>query len=162
MNPLINSNAIYSIIILIAVLFNNTIEVNAQEYALRITNSAKEKEVLIKEGKRIRIKLITGEKLSGRFKIINGDSIEIRRQKIAFSSIKKIKKNPLLVQIVTTAGLVYTIAFPATLLIYFSSSGAETALVTLVGTTAGISFLEPNFLKGHYLKECRIEVISLE
>jgi len=134
--------------------------VDAQEKALKI--NTKEKQVLIKEGKRIRIKLLSGQKLSGRFKIINNDTLEIRKRKIAFSSISKIKKNPLLVQILTTAGLVYTIAFPATLLIYFSSSGSTAAVVTLFGTTAGISLLEPNLLKGYHLSESQIEVISLE
>ena len=134
----------------------------AQEKALKISYSTHERQVLIKEGKRIRIKLHSGQKLSGRFKIINNDTLEIRKQKIAFSSIEKIKKNPLLVQILTTDGLVYTIAFPATLLIYFSSSGSAAAMVTLIGTSAGLSLLEPNLLKGHHLKENQIEVVSLE
>ena len=151
-----------SISIMAVVLYFTSMPFYAQQRILKISYPTKDKQVLIKEGKRIRIKLLTGQKLSGRFKIINNDTFEIRKQKIAFSAIEKIKKNPLLLQILTTAGLVYTIAFPATLLIYFSSSGAETAMITLLGTTAGISFLEPNFLKGHHLKESRIEVISME
>ena len=151
---------ILSIIALL--LFYGSVSVSAQEKALKISCKSKDKQVLIKEGKRIRIKLLSGQKLSGRFKIVYKDTLEIRKQKIAFSDIEKIKKNPLLIQILTTAGLVYTIAFPAALLIYFSSSGAETAMVTLLATTTGISLLEPNFLKGHQLNECQIEVVSLE
>ncbi len=148
------------ITIIVLLLCFVSIAADAQGRALKI--NTKEKQVLIKEGKRIRIKLNSGEKLSGRFKIINRDTLEIRKQKIAFSSIEKIKKNPLLVQILTTAGLVYTIAFPVTLLIYFSTTGSTAAAVTLLGSTAGISLSEPNLLKGHHLSESQIEVISLE
>lgn len=153
------SKTIVSTIVLLLCFF--PIFVHAQQKALKISYSAKEKQIIIKEGKRIRIKLLSGQKLSGRFKIINNNTLEIRKQKIAFSSIEKIKKNPLLIQILTTAGLVYTIAFPATLLIYFSSSGVTTAMVTLIGTAAGISFSEPNLLKGHHLNKNQIEVIPL-
>jgi len=78
----------------------------SQEQAIKITNKVSQKEIIIKENKRIKIKTLDGQKLSGRFKIEN-NSILIKDQLIELSQIGEIKRNPLLISIVTSSFFIY-------------------------------------------------------
>ena len=67
-------------ILFISLFFVNLIF--AQERVLKIVNQVSKKEIIIKENKRIRIKTIDGQKISGRFKIIGKETIFIKKKKI--------------------------------------------------------------------------------
>lgn len=77
-----------------------------QNAGIKITNQASKKEILIKENKRIKIKTMDGEKISGRFKIEN-NSILIKGKQINITDIAHIKRDPLFVSIVSSGLLIY-------------------------------------------------------
>ena len=52
----------------------------AQEKAIKIFNEKTGKEIIIKENKRIRIKTLDGEKVSGRYKILDDETIILKNQ----------------------------------------------------------------------------------
>jgi hypothetical protein len=68
---------------------------NAQKRHLKITNDVSLEEVIINEGKRIRIYSNDGKKLSGKFNIVDDTSILIKKSKVAIQDIVLIKKHPL-------------------------------------------------------------------
>lgn len=78
----------------------------SQEQAIKITNQDKNRELVFKENKRIRIQTVDGRKISGRFKIA-GDSIIIKNNLISMSNIETIKRNPLSVSLITSGALIY-------------------------------------------------------
>ncbi|MCB0400294.1 MAG: hypothetical protein KDD26_11910 [Winogradskyella sp.] len=80
--------------------------ISAQVKAIKITNETAQKEKIIKENKRVKVFTVDGGKLRGRFKI-EADSILIQGERINLSDIMAIKRNPLLVSIVTGSFLVY-------------------------------------------------------
>lgn len=131
----------------------------AQDGIIKIMNNKNHKEIIIKENKRIRLKTIEDEKISGRFKIIDAQTILIRGKEIKLSEIIKIKKHPLLVSILTNIGLVYfTSGF--TLLTYYLTSSAEVAVILgLSGAIYGV-FKTPNILKGYQVDTWTIEIIE--
>ena len=131
----------------------------AQESVIKITNNKNKKEIIIKENKRIRLKTIKGEKISGRFKIVDANTILIRGKEIKLPEIIKIKKHPLLVSILTNIGFVY-LASGFTLLTYFITSSSEIAVILgLSGTIYGV-FKTPNILKGYAVDKWTIELIE--
>ena len=80
----------------------------SQENIIKITNPHSRKEIIIKENRRIRVKTIDGQKISGRFKILNEQSITIKNRQIELLQIAKIKRNPLFISIVTNGFFIYT------------------------------------------------------
>lgn len=118
----------------------------SQEQAIKITNEVSQKEIIIKENKRIKIKTLDGQKLSGRFKIEN-NSILIKNQQIELSQIGEIKRNPLLVSIVTSSFFIYVGAITlgvAVLIGVFADSSAFLFAIPAAGLIyAGIK--SPNF-----------------
>lgn len=85
----------------------------SQQQAIKITNQTSNKEITIKENKRIKIKTTNGEKISGRFKIDGNNSILIKDKRIEFSDIEEIKRNSLLLSIFTSSVLIYAGAITA-------------------------------------------------
>ncbi|WP_458629129.1 hypothetical protein [Winogradskyella sp. PC D3.3] len=78
----------------------------SQDQALRITNEVSKKEITIKENKRIKIKTLDGQKISGRFQL-EENTIIINNQQYKLSEIGEIKRHPLLVSIVTSVAFIY-------------------------------------------------------
>lgn len=93
------------VILLIFSLFITNVVV-AQEQAIKITNDITKKEIIIKENKRVRIKTVAGEKISGRFSIEN-NAITIKGRHLELTDIGALKRNPLLTSIFTSGFLVY-------------------------------------------------------
>ena len=78
----------------------------AQEKAIKITKPNSDKEIIIKDNKRIKIKTIDGRKVSGRVKIQN-QSIMLDNETFEFEDIVEMKRNPLLTSILTSSFLIY-------------------------------------------------------
>lgn len=91
--------------LLITIFFINT--ALSQESAIKITNIDSQKEIILKEDRRITIKTISGQKISGRFKIKDLRTILIKDNQIKLTEIIYLKRNPLVVSILTTGVLVY-------------------------------------------------------
>ena len=85
----------------------------AQENILKISSPTSEKEVIIKQNKRIKIQTVDGEKISGRFRIEGTNTITIKDQTIALSDIESIKRNPLFLSLFSSGFLIYAGALTA-------------------------------------------------
>ena len=136
------------LILFISSFFSNLIF--AQEGVLKIVNQTSEKEILIKENKRI--KTIEGQKISGRFRIIGKETILIRKKKIKLADIEKIKRNPLLVSIVTNGLFIYVGAGIAIVGVAVGGITNQSSLFLL--TIPGVGMIyngikSPNLLKGY-------------
>ena len=125
--------------------------VSAQENALKISNPASDKEVIIKENKRIRIQTADGEKVSGRFRIGQNNAIQIKGQTIALTDIQSIKRNPLFLSIFGTGFLIYggalAVGMGAIIGIFVQPSGFLLAIPGAAMIYAGIK--SPNVLKNY-------------
>ncbi|MGB6269340.1 MAG: hypothetical protein WBF67_10060 [Olleya sp.] len=140
-----------------------TSHVFSQQQALKITNQTSNKVITIKENKRVKITTASGEKLSGRF-TINNDSIVIDNRQIALQDITDIKRNPLLVSIVTNGLLIYggalTIGIGTIIGVFANTNGFLLAIPGAAMVTTGI--LSPNFnRKFKTEKNWTLQIISL-
>lgn len=124
----------------------------SQERGIKITNQNSKKEIIIKENKRIRIKTIDGQKISGRFRIVENGTILIKNELIELKNIEKIKRNPLLISIVTNGLFIYVGS--ATIIVSIGVAGitGESSLLLLAIPASGMIYTgikSPNFLKGY-------------
>lgn len=101
--------------------------VRGQEQAIKLTNQKTQKEIIIQENKRIKVKMQDGRKFSGRYKIENPDTLSIRGQTFALADVVELKRNPLLISTLTGGVLVYagalTAGMGAIIGIFVQSSG---------------------------------------
>tara|TARA_B100001059_G_C17287424_1_gene311110 strand:- start:65 stop:418 length:354 start_codon:yes stop_codon:yes gene_type:complete len=74
----------------------------SQNNALKITNLNTNKEKIIKENRRIKLKTSDGRKIKGRFKVENNSNIIIDDVRINLTDIEELKRNPLLTSILTS------------------------------------------------------------
>lgn len=79
----------------------------AQERALKITNSETQKEIIINENRSIKISTADGQKVKGRFSVLDNSHIVLDGREFALNEIRDIKRNPLLTSIFTTGLLIY-------------------------------------------------------
>lgn len=140
-------------LLILSLLFLNHLE--AQEQAIKVFNEKTGKGLVIKEGKRIRIKTFEGEKISGRFKVIDDQSILVKNKRIKLSQIEKIKRNPLIATILTNGILYYigTALIGASIIFYAFTEYTESAIFLIPATAfiyAGVK--SPNILKGYKIK----------
>lgn len=124
----------------------------SQERALKIVNQVSKKEIIIKENKRIRIRTVDDQKISGRFKIIGKETILIKKKKIELANIEKIKANPLLISIVTNGLFIYIGASITIVGIAVAGITSQSSLFLLAIPGSGMIYTgikSPNFLKGY-------------
>ncbi|MBT8281890.1 MAG: hypothetical protein KJO16_09945 [Muriicola sp.] len=79
----------------------------SQEQAIKITNQETQKEIIIKNKKRVRIVTSAGQKITGRLAIADNTTIFVDNQQLALSDIYEIKRNPLLTSILTSGAIIY-------------------------------------------------------
>lgn len=127
----------------------------AQESGITIVDNNTSETLHLEENRRIRIKTVDGQRLSGRFTIIDKETIMIKDEMIPLTSITKIKKNPLLYSILVGGGMIYiggvTAGFAA---IFTAFAGATDAYFLLIPAAALIygGIKSPNILKGYELE----------
>ena len=122
----------------------------AQEQALKITNTISQKEVIIKENKRVKITTLDGTKIKGRIQIKN-NSIFIKDKQIDLNTIAIIRKNPLLTSLLTTGVFVYAGVITAGVGVIIAAFGNPSALWLLV-PAAGLIYTgikSPSFNKNY-------------
>jgi len=93
------------IIILLSIFFANTLWAQAQK-AIRITKEDSQREVLIKENKRIIIETVDDVKFSGRYTVLQ-NAIVINDVLIPIADIKYLKRHPAFSSILTAFVFVY-------------------------------------------------------
>ena len=123
----------------------------AQKQALEISNSETNKQIIIKENKRIKIMTTSGQKISGKFTIKDQNSMLIRNQTIHFLDIASIKRDPLVLSIFTSGFLIYagalTVGIGTIIGIFVESSGFLLAFPGAAMIYGGIQ--SPNVLKNY-------------
>ncbi len=137
--------------------------ISAQVKAIKITNENNQKERIIKDNKRVKVFTVDGRKLKGRFKI-EDHSILIQGESINLSDIIAMKRNPLLISVVTGSFLVYLGALTAGIGILIGLLSDSTAfLLTIPG--AGLIYAglkPPNFNKKFKTKRnWNFEIITI-
>ena len=135
----------------------------AQESALKITNTTTQKEVIIKENKRIKIKTLDGNKISGRFKLKN-TTILIGKEQIELEDIQSIKPNPVLISVLGSGVLIYggiiTAGFGVIIGVFVDSTAFLLAIPGAAMIYAGIQ--SPNISKNYKRdKNWNFEIITL-
>jgi hypothetical protein len=143
-------------LLLVCLCFLSFSFLNAQERHLKITNEVSSEEVVIKEGKRIRLYRNDGKKISGRFSVVDNNSILIKNYRIAIQDIVLIKKHPLAQ---TLIGNVILIGGGAAIAL-ISAAGASyvenaSPLVLLIpaGGMVYMGITSPNILKAYKKRE---------
>lgn len=136
----------------------------SQEKALKISGSETNKEIIIKENKRIKIRTVNGEKIVGRFTIKDENTIYINGNTIDLNDITAIKRNQLLLSFFVSGLLVYAGALTAGLGAIIGIFANPTAFFLIIPGSAmiwaGKSFpnVNRNFKQS---KNWKYEVISL-
>lgn len=137
------------LLILISLFFFN--QLIAQNQAIKITNINTNKEKIIEENKRIKLKTFDGRKIKGRFMIENDSTIIVDNVRIQLSDIDALKRNPLLTSILTSGFLIYggvlTAGFGVIIGVWVDSTAFWLAIPAAGMIYTGIK--SPNFNKNH-------------
>ena len=137
-------------IVFLFLLFTN--QVTAQINGIRLFNEDKNKEIFIKENKRLRVKTSDGQRISGRFKIMDNEHFLIKGNTLKLTEVEMVKKNPLVVSVLVD-GLLVNVGSGMVLLPLF--------LYPFTGDSNGFYYMipgaaliyagkkSPNFIKGY-------------
>ncbi|WP_412560667.1 hypothetical protein [Winogradskyella sp. MIT101101] len=142
-------------------LFNVVI---SQNNAIKITNLNTNKEKVIKENKRIKLKTSDGQKIKGRFKVENDSTIIVDGAIINLSDIEEIKRNPLLTSVLTSGFLIYSGVIITGIAVLIGVLADSTAfwLVLPAGGMIYTGIKTPNINKNHKkIKGWKFEIISI-
>ena len=135
---------------------------NAQEKVLRIFNDENQKEVIIKEKKRVRAKTINGQKISGRITFLEKNKVLIKNDTINLNEIEKIKRNPLIFSVIIDGSLI--ILGTAGVLYSLTAASITNDLLALYAIPSiGLlysGFISPNILKGYEKKQWNFEIVN--
>ena len=137
----------------------------AQKKAIKITSETSKREIVIKENKRVKVRTLDGQKIKGRLKIVDSQTILVQDQEIDLANILQIKRNPLLLNLFTGGVLIYTgtivAGFGAIIGIFIDSAGywlIPPGLALIAGGT-----MTPNINKAYKKpKKWNFEIITLQ
>jgi len=136
----------------------------SQNNALKITNLNTNKEKIIKENRKIKLKTSDGRKIKGQFKVENNSNIIIDDVRINLTDIEELKRNPLLTSILTSGFLIYGGAITAGFGVLIGVL-ADSAAFWLTIPAAGMIYTgikSPNFNKNHKTdKGWKFEIITI-
>lgn len=145
-----------------SVFFFNT--AMAQNHAIKITNLNTNKEKIIKENSRIKLKTSDGRKIKGRFKVENDNTITIDNVPINLTDIEELKRNPLLTNIFTSGLLIYVGLMTAGIS-FLVGTIIDTGAFWFILPAAGIIYAgikTPNLNKNHKIdKGWKFEIILI-
>lgn len=144
-----NPKYIFSAIFMLLLFINQG---TAQVNGIRLFNEDKNKEIVIKENKRIRVKTSDGQRISGRFTLVDAEHVQIKGSILKLSEIENIKKNPIIVSVLVDGLLMYAGSAMVFLpIIIFPFSGDTGAFYYMITGAAAIyaGRKSPNFLKGY-------------
>jgi hypothetical protein len=104
----------------------------SQEKVLSISNAETGKESVFKQNESIKIKTVEGDKIKGNLSITDENQIMINQILVPVSSIEKIKRHPVALNILVSAGLfligAYTV-FGGWLILAWSGEGIGALLI---------------------------------
>lgn len=135
----------------------------SQESALKITNTTSQKEIIIKENKRIKIQTVDGNKISGRFKLEN-NTLLIGNEQIDLDDIQTLKRHPLSISILGSGVLIYGGIITAGFAVLIGVLADSTAFLLTIPAAAMIyAGIKPPNLSRNYKrgKDWNFEIITL-
>ena len=149
--------------VLLVSLFFVTISWAQTQQAIKLTNRVSQKEIIIQENKRIRLKTVDGRKISGPFRM-EDNVIVINKERLELSDIEYLKRHPLVASALTTGGLVYggsVMAGMGVILGLFADPAAYLLAIPAAGMIyTGIK--SPNFYKKYKMdSDWRFELIAI-
>ncbi|QBA63253.1 hypothetical protein [Muriicola soli] len=136
----------------------------SQEKAIKIINQETQKEIIIKNNKRVKIVTSEGQKITGRLAIADDTTIFVNKQQLVLSDIYEIKRNPLLTSILTSSVIIYAGALTTGFGVLIGVLVDSTAFwLTLPGAAMIYTGLKaPNFnRKFSKVKNWSFEIVSL-
>ena len=126
----------------------------SQEKFLSISNNETGKVSVFKQNERVRVKTMQGGKIKGNLFITDDNQIMIKNIMIPLTSIERIKRNPLALNILVS-GTLFIIGAYGVLggLVVLAWSGEIIGAIALITGTASITagILSPNFLPATYV-----------
>jgi hypothetical protein len=135
--------------LLLAVCFLVVFSAFSQEKVLSISNSETGKVTVFKQNERVKIKTLQGGKIKGTLFIADDNQIMIKNILVPISNIEKIKRNPLVLNILVS-GTLFIIGGYGVLggLVVLAWSGEALGAILLITGAASITagILSPNFL----------------
>jgi small nuclear ribonucleoprotein (snRNP)-like protein len=135
----------------------------SQNKGIRMINLNSNKEKVIKENKRVQVKIVDGRTIKGRFTIEDKNTIMIDNLRISITDIEAFKRNSLVSSIFTSGALIYGGGLAAgfgTIIGAFGNPAGFWLLVPAAGLIyAGIK--APNIHKNHTINSgWKFEVIT--
>jgi hypothetical protein len=135
--------------LLLAACFLVVFSAFSQEKVLSISNSETGKVTVFKQNERVKIKTLQGGKIKGTLFIADDNQIMIKNILVPISNIEKIKRNPLVLNILVS-GTLFIIGGYGVLggLVVLAWSGEALGAILLITGAASITagILSPNFL----------------
>ena len=136
----------------------------AQTNAIKITNLNTNKEKIIKENKRIKLRTLDGQKFKGRFRVVNTNTISIDDINIDLADIDALKRNPLFISIIGPSFFIYlgaiTVGFSVVAGVFADASALWFVIPGSALLYAGLN--SPNFNKNHKRdKGWKFEIVTL-
>jgi len=134
----------------------------AQEKQLQITKIKDGKTFVIKENKRVKIKTVDGEKLFGRLKFVDNNTLLIDEKTLPLEAIKYIKNRSLATSIIATSLIVVgslTLGFSSVIAIVDTQAALITSISSLGVTTFAI--LLPNLSKKFSTTDYDIQIVEI-
>ena len=71
-----------------------------QEVGIEMTHRNRNRVRVVKEGQRVKVRTLNGDKFKGRFTVLDENTIRINEETVALDDIKSIRRKPLAVKIV--------------------------------------------------------------
>jgi hypothetical protein len=136
----------------------------SQNKGIRMIKLNSNKEKVIKENKRIQVKIVDGRTIKGRFTIEDSNTIMIDNLQISLSDIEAFKRNSLVSSIFTSVALIYGGGLAAgfgTIIGAFGNPAGFWLLFPAAGLIyAGIK--SPNIHKNHTIdSDWKFEIITI-
>ncbi len=128
----------------------------AQESGISLINTKTDNVDFIKENRRVVIKTADGKKYRGKFKIINTESIRIRKDTIAINSVEKIRIRPIIVNVLSKTLLI----IGTTAIVAGAAAGGYGVLVIPVGVLIdGVGLILPLLPYDHLNKNWDYKIV---
>jgi hypothetical protein len=128
----------------------------AQNGGIIATNEVRQKEVFFKEDKRIRITMVDGKKIKGKFSIVDTQHIKIKEHIISLKDLISIKRNPQWQSIGLNGLLMYAGAVTMGISVIIATVVAEYQALWLIIPGYGLTYAgatSMNVLKAYKTKK---------
>jgi small nuclear ribonucleoprotein (snRNP)-like protein len=144
-------------VVLIFLLFSGLISL-AQKNSIEFINKETGETKFIDENKRIKIKISSGRKLTGKFRVVDDKMIRIRQNFISVDSIIMVRRRPIVLAVLSDLLIVSSASF----IVMIGSEAKDNPFAVVVIPPAliigGASLLIPNILNKNKINKWRFQI----